>query len=99
MGRFERVFEIDAAAGAFWMGGKEAFEFDEIVWVAGTVGIEAGHHTIEAIEAVEAPEGFVHADFAGEPDSCVLLRQVRELQQVNSEILVAILSAPKACLF
>ena len=65
------MFEVDAAAGGFGVGREIGFDFGEVVGVAGAVGIEADDGRFETIELVEAMEGFVHADFAGEADAGV----------------------------
>ena len=71
------------------------FDFGEVVGVAGGVGIEADDGRVETIELIEAVEGFVHADFAGEADAGVFAGEVRSVDEMDAERAVAIFAGPE----
>ena len=77
------------------MGCKKTFEFDQVVGIAGAVGIEADEGRFESIESIEAVEGFVHADFAGEANAGVFAGEVWSVKKMNAECAVAIFAGPE----
>src|SRR5688500_7878842 len=91
---FERVLEVDATTRAFWIGTEVGFNLNEIAWIALRVGIEADDGSLQPMELIETVQGFIHANLAGESYSRVPAGQVRRMEEMDAEIMIAIFACP-----
>ena len=100
VGSGERMFEVEAATGGVRVGSEVGVDPDEVVWVAGAVGIEAddgGAECIASAELIEAVEGFIHADLAGQAYAGVFAGEAGCVEEMNAES--AVLSRQTALKF
>ena len=80
-----RMIDTIAIAKVRHPGSKMSLDALQIIALAPAIRVEAEDHAIRLADVIEAAHGFVHADFARQPDAGVLRRQIRKVEQVKSE--------------
>lgn len=89
------MFEVDAATGGFGILREIDFDFGKVIFVASAVGVEADDREIQTVERIGAVEAFIHSDFAGEADTGMFARKLRNVEEVNAEGAIAIFPRPE----
>lgn len=72
---------MDAATGSVRVIAEMLLDADQVLGLAGAIGIEAEDHSFGTVELVESLGGFVHAEFAGQANSGVFVGKSRVMAE------------------